>query len=181
MFSAATLPVFPPSSHAALPQSVLSLINPVSSMALINRTVHFLHMACQMLETHYYVLFLSFFSSVSLYLFPSFFSAFDTLFFSTSWSFYTSGFHTSDFALWIWLVWVKSRDSKAASVEGSSVLYLLLHSSRSIAAFNGASACVNAVCSPLITCPWTWLKSQNICVCSLLRPTCPCLYVPVFF
>lgn len=64
-------------------------------------------------------------------------------------------------------------------MDGFSVLYLLLHSSRSIAAFNGASACVNAACFPLITWPWTWLKSQNICVRSLLQPACPCLYVTV--
>lgn len=39
MFSATARPVFSPSSHVALPQSALSLINPVSSMALINRTL----------------------------------------------------------------------------------------------------------------------------------------------
>lgn len=63
-----------------------------------------------------------------------------------------------------WWDWFK-RGSNAASAEGLNILYLLFHSSRSIAAFNGASARVNAVCFPLITCPWTWLKSPNICVC----------------
>ena len=67
------------SSHAALPQSVLSLINPVSSMALINRTLFTSYTwpaRCLKLP-------LMFFPSLSFPLFPSiffhlFFSAFDT-------------------------------------------------------------------------------------------------------
>lgn len=71
---------FPPSSHAALPQSVLSLINPVSSIALINRTLFTSYTwpaRCLKLPPRFFPsLFLS------LYLFPSFFFlAFDTLFF----------------------------------------------------------------------------------------------------
>lgn len=59
----------PPSSHAALPQSVLSLINPVSSMALINRTLFTSYTwpaRCLKLP-------LMFFPSLSFPLFPSIF------------------------------------------------------------------------------------------------------------
>lgn len=55
--------------------------------------------------------------------------------------------------------WLRRNHEGSASVVGSSVLYLLLHSSRSIAAVNGASECVNAACFP----PMTRTKLQNIC------------------
>lgn len=109
-------------------------------------------------------------------LFSIFFSAFDTWFFLL---------HPNPFIHLAFIVlispfeidWWKSQLEVAASAIGFSVLYLLLHSSRSIAAFNGASACVNIVCFPLITCPWTWLKSKNICARSPRQPACPFLTV----
>lgn len=75
-------------------------------------------------------------------------------------------------------------------MERFSILYLLRHSSRSIAAFNGASACVNAVCFPLITWPWTWLKYRTsvyvhfcsvhahacMLLCCAFREVCVCIY-----
>lgn len=86
----------PPSSHAALPQSVLSLINPVSSMALINRTLFTSYTwpaRCLKLPPS-----LSLCIPLSFSIF--FFSSFQHfIFFSPSQSFYTSGFHTSDFSL----------------------------------------------------------------------------------
>lgn len=133
-----------------------------------------------MLETPSYAppphsLSLSLFSFVSLF-FPSFSSPFDTWFFLL---------HPNPFIHLAFIVlisafeidWLKSQLEVAASAIGFSVLYLLLHSSRSIAAFNGASACVNVVCFPLITCPWTWLKSKNICARSPRQPACPFLTV----
>lgn len=87
-----------PSSYAALPQPALSLINPVSSMALINRTLFTSYTwpaRCSKLPPMSF----PFFPSVSLYLFPSFFSCFQHFIFSSPRSFYTSGFHTSDFGL----------------------------------------------------------------------------------
>lgn len=78
------------------------------------------------------------------------------------------------FSLWLQLV----KDSFRSCCI--SVLYFWLGSSRSVVVLSGAPACVNVVCFPLITCPWTWLKSQNICVHSPLLPTCLLLYVSVF-
>lgn len=83
---------FSASSHAASPQLLLSLINPLSSMALISRSVHILHMARQMLKTPSYVLsppLLFPFSSVSL----------------TSFSINIFFFHFQHFFSVIWLLY----------------------------------------------------------------------------
>lgn len=135
-----------------------------------------------MLETPSYApppLSLSFPLFLCFPLFSIFFLGFRHLIFSSS----SQSFYTSGFQAFIVLIspfeidWLKSQLEVAASAIGFSVLYLLLHSSRSIAAFNGASACVNIVFSPLITCPWTWLKSKNICAHSPRQPACPFLTV----
>lgn len=106
MFSATAQPFFffSPFFHAALPQFFLSLINPVSSMSLINRTLFTSYTwpaRCLKLPP-------MFVPSLSFPLFPSIFFhlsfSFPHFIFSLSRSFYTSGFHTSDFGLWIWLV-----------------------------------------------------------------------------
>lgn len=104
-------PFFSRSSHVAFPQPALSLINPVSSMALINRTLFTSYTwpaRCLKLPPMSS-------ASLSFPLFPSiffhlfFFFSFQHFIFSSSRSFYTSGFHTSDFGLWIWLVKESSR------------------------------------------------------------------------
>lgn len=105
---------------------------------------------------------------------------------------HTSGFHASYFCLpfefdwskWGWRVeelWGLLVVGFSEFVLSFFLFFCLLHSSRSIAAFSGASACVNALCFPLIARPLTWLKSQNICVRS--PPACPCLHRlrPLFF
>lgn len=128
MFSAR----FPPSSHAALPQSVLSLINPVSSMALINRTLFTSYRwpaRCLKLFS------LSFFP---FYLFPSFFSAFDTLFFL-----HPNPFIHLAFILVILVFefdWLKTKleVERLKSFICGRILHPILYSSRSIAAFSGA-------------------------------------------
>lgn len=97
MFSASTRPASSPSSHAVLPQSILSLINPVSSMALINRTLvtsYTRSARCLKLPP----------MSLPFLSFPLCPSSFFHLFSAFNASFYTSGFHASYFCLWIWLV-----------------------------------------------------------------------------
>lgn len=171
---------FSPSSHAALPQFVLSLINPVSSMALINRTLFTSYTwpaRNSLLWASPPFLFLFFPLSFSIF----FFFSFRHLIFSSSQSFYTSGFHTSDFSLWMWLVkessWTtlklhlwKDPPFRIYSfiLQGQLQLLMVLQH-------------VWTWCfSHWLLVQWTWLKSQNICVCSLLQPTCPRLYVSVF-
>lgn len=108
MFSATTRPsFFAPSSHAASPQSVLSLINPVSSMALINRTLftsytwsaRCLNLPAMSFPSLSFLLFPSiFFPSFSFFSF-----SFQHFIFSPSRSFYTSGFHTISVFEFDWL------------------------------------------------------------------------------
>lgn len=114
-------------------------------MALINKTVHFLHMVCQMLQTPSCALPLSLSPLFLCFpLFPSFFQLSTLFFFFLPILFIHLAFILVISAFE--MDWLKSQLEAAASVVGFSVLYLLLHSSRSIAAFSGASACVNAVC-----------------------------------
>lgn len=147
-----------PPPHTAVPQSAHSVINAICSMALINRTLlTFYTWPARYLKLPHMPppLSLSFPLFLCFPLFSIFFLGFRHLIFSSS----SQSFYTSGFQAFIVLIspfeidWLKSQLEVAASAIGFSVLYLLLHSSRSIAAFNGASACVNIVCFPLITCP----------------------------
>lgn len=101
------LPSFP--SHTAVPQSAHSVINAVCSMALINRTLFTFYTwpaRCLKLPlcpppppSLSFPLFLCF------PLFSIFFLGFQHFIFSSSsQSFYASGFHSTDFSLWNWLV-----------------------------------------------------------------------------
>lgn len=119
--------------------------------------------------------------SLSFPLFPSiffhlFFSAFDTLFFLPP--FYTSGFHTGDFGLWIWLV--KENDSKAAS--GGILRPIFTPSFFKVnCSFQWCfSMCERCVFSTDYL-PMNMIKVTETSVyVHFCKPTCPCLYVSAF-